>query len=183
MILSDKTLKSLIDKKEIVITPLSDNAIQPASIDCRLGDKFLVLEDTMESIRMDEPIKYREIITNEITIPPKSFILGTTMEYLELPSNLTVFIEGRSSIGRMGLFIENAGWIDPGFKGNLTLELYNANSLPIKLIAGRRICQFVFCQMDQTAEIPYGDERLKSKYQGQASTVGSLISQDTESKK
>lgn len=76
------------------------------------------------------------------------------MEYVRLPNNLTAFVEGRSSIGRMGLFIQNAGWVDPGFEGEITLELYNANQLPIRLKSGRRVCQLVFAQMDQEAFTP-----------------------------
>jgi dCTP deaminase len=176
MILSDKTLKKYIKEEIIKIDPIGPNAIQPASVDCRLGDNFLILDDTkMQVISMTQPLIYRKRVAKEITIPPKSFILGTTMEYLKIPDNIVVFIEGRSSIGRMGLFIQNAGWVDPGFEGQLTLELYNASSLPIRLTAGRRICQFVFAKMDSHALFPY-----KGKYQGQINTVGSKISEDEE---
>lgn len=179
MILSDKTLKKMLQSKEIICTPITDASIQPASIDCRLGDHFLIADDSkMQSLDLNTPIKYREIKADKIIIPPKSFILGTTMEYLELPDYLTVFIEGRSSIGRMGLFIENAGWIDPGFKGKLTLELYNANSLPIELEKGKRICQFVFCRMDFPADNAYGNHKYGGKYQGQNTTVGSRVLED-----
>ena len=106
-------------------------------------------------------------------IPPHSFLLATTMEYIKVPNGYTAFVEGRSSIGRMGLFIQNAGWVDSGFEGRITLELYNANSLPIRLDAGRRVCQLVFCKMDQQAETPY-----KGKYQGQLISVGSRIYKD-----
>lgn len=181
MILSDKTLKKLINSGELIVSPLTEQSIQPASIDCRLGNHFLIADDSnMEYISMSEPIKYREITSETITIPPKSFVLGTTIEYIELPDNLAMFIEGRSSIGRMGLFIENAGWVDPGFKGKLTLELYNANSVPIKLEAGRRICQFVFSRLDFAAEKPYGSQGHGGKYQGQSTTVGSRVSQDED---
>lgn len=178
MILSDKTLEKYLEEKIIEIEPLAENAIQPASIDCRLDSNFLLIDSTkMQIISMSEDFEYQKVEADEITIPPHSFVLGTTMEYLKIPDNISVFIEGRSSIGRMGLFIENAGWVDPGFEGQLTLELYNANSLPIRLEAGRRVCQFVFCLMDQPAKNPY-----KGKYQGQRNTVGSRISQDVESK-
>ncbi len=176
MILSDKTLKSMISTGELVVTPLKEESIQPASIDCRLGDHFLVVEhNTMDVLTLDSEIKYREIEGEFITIPPHSFLLATTQEYVELPDNLTAFVEGRSSIGRIGLFIQNAGWVDPGFKGEITLELYNANSLPIKLQRGRRVCQLVFCQMDQSAETPYN-----GKYQGQRRSVGSRVFNDLE---
>lgn len=176
MILSDKTLKGMIATGELVVNPIDEKSIQPASIDCRLGDHFLLVEDNqMDIITLDAEIKYREITSDSITIPPHSFLLATTQEYVEVPNNLTAFVEGRSSIGRIGLFIQNAGWVDPGFKGRITLELYNAGSLPIKLQAGKRICQLVFCSMDQSAENPY-----MGKYQGQKVTVGSRVFQDKD---
>lgn len=177
MILSDHTLAELIEKKELVVEPLQPESIQPASIDCHLGDHFLVVEDRqMHTIELDTEITYREIKGSEIIIP-HSFLLATTQEYIKLPDNLTAFVEGRSSIGRIGLFIENAGWVDPGFEGQITLELYNANSLPIRLQAGRRVCQLVFCKMDQKAKNPY-----RGKYQGQRNTTGSRVFQDSEVK-
>lgn len=176
MILSDKTLKSLLKSGELVVSPIDEKSIQPASIDCRLGDHFLVIEDNhMHVITLGEEIKYREIEGDSITIPPHSFILATTQEYIKMPNNLTAFVEGRSSIGRIGLFIQNAGWVDPGFEGRITLELYNASSLPIKLESGKRICQLVFCKMDSAADKPY-----EGKYQRQQRTVGSRIFQDTD---
>ncbi|HLV10031.1 MAG TPA: dCTP deaminase, partial [Halanaerobiales bacterium] len=117
-------------------------------------------------------VKYN---TEEIIIPPNSFLLATTMEYVELPEDITAFVEGRSSIGRMGLFIQNAGWVDPGFKGKITLELYNANRLPIKLFSGRRICQLVLAKLDRKAENPY-----QGKYINQKEAVGSRIYEDFE---
>ena len=176
MILSDKTLKEMIASGTLGVSPLDEESIQPASIDCRLGDDFLVVEDRqMDTISLSSEIIYRKISGPTITIPPHSFLLATTMEYVKLPNDLTAFVEGRSSIGRIGLFIQNAGWVDPGFEGQITLELYNANSLPIRLEAGRRICQLVFCRMDQAALTPY-----KGKYQGQRNATGSQVFKDTE---
>lgn len=178
MILSDKTLSEMIANQELVVDPLQPESIQPASIDCHLGDHFLIVEDRqMHTIELDQEIMYRELYGNEITIPPHSFLLATTQEYVKLPNNLTAFVEGRSSIGRIGLFIQNAGWVDPGFEGQITLELYNANSLPIRLKAGRRICQLVFCKMDHLALNPY-----RGKYQGQRKATGSKVFQDSEVK-
>ncbi len=176
MILSDKTLEKLIASGELVVYPLGEHSVQPASIDCRLGNKYLVIEDnTMDVLTLDDQIKYREIESDSINIPPHSFLLATTYEYIKLPVDVTAFVEGRSSVGRMGLFIQNAGWVDPGFEGCVTLELYNANSLPIKLQAGRRLCQLVFCKMDQASQNPYC-----GKYQGQKTTVGSKAFLDAE---
>lgn len=176
MVISDKTLKKMLASGELVIEPLSPQGVQCSSVDCRLGNKFLLVEDTnMGIITLDSKIVYREIESESIIIPPKSFVLATTQEYIKLPDNVTSFVEGRSSIGRMGLFIENAGWVDAGFEGRITLELFNANSLPIKLDAGRRVCQLVFVKMDQSAQEPYS-----GKYQGQQTTVGSRVYDDAE---
>lgn len=178
MILSDLTLKQMISSGKLGVSPLSEESIQPASIDCRLGDDFLVVEDRqMQIIDLDSEIIYRRIKGPTITIPPHSFLLATTMEFIKLPHDLTAFVEGRSSIGRIGLFIQNAGWVDPGFEGQITLELYNANSLPIRLEAGRRICQLVFCRMDQASAAPY-----HGKYQGQTNATGSQVFKDIEVK-
>ncbi len=176
MILSDATIQEMIKSQELIVKPLDEHSIQPASIDCRLGTHFLSLDDNrMDVISLRSDIIYREFEEKAVTIPPHSFLLATTMEYIELPDHVTAFVEGRSSIGRIGLFIQNAGWVDPGFKGRITLELYNANSLPIRLEAGRRICQLVFCKMDRTAQVPY-----HGKYQGQEKTVGSRIFSDAD---
>jgi dCTP deaminase len=177
MILSDVTLREKLDSGELVVEPLEDYLIQPASIDLRLGNHFLkVDENAFDIIRLDDPIKYVEMEMDEIIIPPFSFLLATTMEYVKLPQDLTAFVEGRSSIGRIGLFVENAGWVDPGFEGELTLELFNANRQPIRLVAGRRICQLVFAQMDRPASVPY-----RGKYQGQRKPMGSRIYLDNDS--
>ena len=156
--------------------PLDEHQIQPASIDLRLGSHFLkVNENRLEAIRLDAPPEYEELNQREIVIPPHSFLLATTLESIRLPDDLTAFVEGRSSIGRIGLFIQNAGWVDPGFVGTITLELYNANRLPIRLQAGRRVCQLVFARMDRAAATPY-----QGKYQHQRDATGSRIAQDRD---
>ena len=176
MILSDKTIKKLIQSQELTVEPCIDSHIQPSSIDFTLGNHFLeVNTHNTELIRLDEEVQYREIISDSIIIPPHSFLLATTQEYIKLPNHISAFVEGRSSIGRIGLFIQNAGWIDAGFEGKITLELYNANSLPIKLQRNRRICQIVFCHMDHAADQPY-----RGKYLGQDKSMGSRIFLDTE---
>jgi dCTP deaminase len=178
MILSDGALEEMLKSGQLLVEPLCADSVQPASIDCRLGNHFLEVEDRKISmIDLNTEISYREFEGPSITIPPHSFVLATTMEYVRLPDNLTAFVEGRSSIGRMGLFIQNAGWVDPGFEGQITLELYNANSLPIRLDAGRRICQLVFCTTDRPAMNPY-----RGKYQGQRRTTGSRVFKDSESR-
>ena len=104
--------------------------------------------------------------------------MATTRERVEVPDFLAAFVEGRSSIGRMGLFIQNAGWVDPGFCGQITLELYNANNLPIEIEAGRRICQIVFAKMDQPVESAYC-----GKYQNQKGAMSSRVFDDVENQR
>ena len=179
MIVSDETLRAMIAEGSIAVQPLEPYQIQPASIDLRLGRSFLKIdENTLDSLSLDTELPYVAIEKDEIVIPPHSFLLATTVEFIRLPPNVTAFVEGRSSIGRMGLFIQNAGWVDPGFEGTITLELFNANRLPIRLQAGRRICQIVFAFMDQGTRKPYA-----GKYQGQRGTVGSRVFQDRDARK
>jgi len=176
VIVSDSSLRRMLAAGEIVVEPLEDYQIQPASVDLRLSDHFLkVDENSVESITLDKPLSYIEIKREEIVIPPQTFLLAVTREFIRLPANITAFVEGRSSIGRIGLFIQNAGWVDPGFAGTITLELFNANRLPIRLSAGRRICQIVFARMDSPASRPYA-----GKYQNQREAVGSRVFQDPD---
>lgn len=176
MIVSDQSLRELLAKGVIVVEPLEEYQIQPASIDLRLGSHFLKIdENSVEAITLDDPLQYIEIKRQEIVIPPHSFLLAVTREFIRLPDNITAFVEGRSSIGRIGLFIQNAGWVDPGFEGTITLELYNANRLPIRLASGRRICQIVFARMDGSASRPYA-----GKYQHQRDAVGSRVFQERD---
>ncbi len=176
MIVSDRSLKKLLADGTIVVEPLEEQQIQPASIDLRLGGHFLkVDENSMEAIALDRELEYIEFKQEEIIIPPHSFLLAVTRETIRLPDNITAFVEGRSSIGRIGLFIQNAGWVDPGFMGTITLELYNANRLPIRLTSGRRICQIVFAFMDGPADSPY-----RGKYQNQRDAVGSRVFLDRD---
>ena len=145
MILSDKTLMKMLEEKDLVVEPIEKEQIQPASIDIRLGNTFSIVEDTSTGIiNLENEIKYKTITSDTYILLPNQFVLATTMEYFDLPDDLTAFVEGRSSLGRMGLFIQNAGWVDPGFKGEITLELYNANRCAIELKAGRRVGQLVF---------------------------------------
>ncbi len=178
MILSDKTILKMLQDKTLRIEPLSEEQIQPASVDIRLGNTFSIVDDTPSGvITLENEIKYKTITTDTFLIMPGQFVLATTMEYIELPDNLTAFVEGRSSLGRMGLFIQNAGWVDPGFKGEITLELYNANKCAIELKAGRRVGQLVFAGMDESALNPYN-----GKYQGQKGATGSRVFKDVENR-
>lgn len=178
MILSDKTIITMLKEGELKISPLDNNQIQPASVDIRLGDTFSIVEDSHTGIlTLENEIKYKTIKTDTYVILPGQFVLATTMEYIGLPNDLTAFVEGRSSLGRMGLFIQNAGWVDPGFNGEITLELYNANRCAIEIKTGRRIGQLVFAKMDNAALNPYS-----GKYQGQKGATGSKVFMDSDVK-
>ena len=176
MILSDQTLRKMLKEQTLRIDPLTPEQIQPASIDIRLGNSFRIVEDSPAGmIDMENEIRYKAITADTYILLPSRFVLATTMEYFHLPDHLTAFVEGRSSLGRMGLFIQNAGWVDPGFEGEITLELYNANRCAIVLKAGRRVGQLVFAQMDGRAAAPYC-----GKYQRQRGATGSRICLDGE---
>ncbi len=179
MILSDKTLMKMLDEHTLVVNPIEIEQIQPASIDIRIGNTYSIVEDSPSGIiHLDDEITYKRITADKYILLPGQFVLATTMEFVELPDNLTAFVEGRSSLGRLGLFIQNAGWVDPGFKGEITLELFNANRCAIELNAGRRIGQLVFAQLDDQALNPY-----RGKYQGQRGATGSKVYLDKDSLK
>ncbi|MBP1544825.1 MAG: dCTP deaminase [Oscillospiraceae bacterium] len=176
MIISDQTIRNMLAHGTLEISPLTEAQIQPASVDIRLGNTFSIVEDHPSGIiTLDSEITYKTITTDTYILLPGQFVLATTMEYISLPDDLTAFVEGRSSLGRMGLFIQNAGWVDPGFKGEITLELFNANRCAIELKAGRRVGQLVFAAMDKPALNPYN-----GKYQGQTGATGSRVFMDSE---
>jgi len=178
---------------------VDESQIQPASIDIRLSGEYKYIswepistrEWTVDvfnyilykikkrlgliNIKFNEPIRYGFIQDDAYILQPHSFILTSTKEYLIIPNNVAAFVSGRSSIGRAGLFIENAGWIDPGFEGTITLELYNATDYPIELKAGTRIGQIMYCMLDDTCKNPY-----KGKYQKQNNVTESRIHLDLE---
>lgn len=179
MILSDRTISEMLKRKTLVIEPAEAGQIQPASVDIRLGNTFIVVDDTPSGIiTMNSQIAYKTITADRYLLLPGQFVLATTMEYIELPDDLTAFVEGRSSLGRMGLFIQNAGWVDPGFHGEITLELFNANRCAIELQSGRRVGQLVFAKMDAAAQNPY-----RGKYQGQKGATGSRVFLDADAMK
>ena len=176
MILTDRGIRERFAKGDLVVAPISDEQVGPASVDLRLGRMFLTPRPTREGIfTMSEPAEYEVVEDDYFIVPTHGFVLATTMERIVLPHDLTAFVEGRSSVGRLGLFIQNAGWVDPGFEGAITLELYNANAAPMRIEAGRRICQLVIARADGPVDKPYS-----GKYQGQAVTTGSRIHMDEE---
>jgi dCTP deaminase len=173
-VLSDSTIRELIESGRIVIDPFDPAMIQPASIDIRLGKSFRVFHNhKIQSIDLAEPprdlTEHVEIDDDgEFVIHPGEFVLGRTHELVEIPDDVVCRIEGRSSIGRLGLVVHaTAGFVDPGFRGTLTLEITNFNSVPIVLRPGLSICQLSFMTLDRPAERPYGHPDLGSHYHGQ----------------
>mgnify|MGYP001111606941 CR=1 FL=1 len=174
MILSDISIKELIKKGELRIEPFEEKNIQSSSVDLRLGEDVLFYVADLIDVKQEKiPVQRVKVPEEGLIIKPKSFLLATTLEYIKLPGDITAFVEGRSSLGRLGLFIENAGWVDAGFEGQITLEFYNANSCPIKLYRGMRVCQIVLAKLDRPAEKPY-----RGKYFGQRGATASKIFMD-----
>jgi dCTP deaminase len=180
-VLSDGTIRRLVDDGRIVIKPFDASLIQPASIDLRLGDSFRVFNNHKAAaidLRQGPPEGLTEQVTaNErdgFVIHPGEFCLGRTAEWVELPDDVVARIEGKSSLGRLGLIVHaTAGFIDPGWKGTLTLELNNLTRVPIKLYPNLLIAQLSFMALDQPAQRPYGSEALGSHYQGQVAATES----------
>jgi len=162
MILSDRDIKVALSYKEIEISPMpSDNAFQPSSIDLRLGEGFLSIDGT-------------KLADKEITVRPGGFLLASTLESISLPSGIVAKLEGKSSIGRRGIFVHvTAGYVDPGWVGRLTLEIYNASSEPYILISGSTICQIRFMRLSSPVERIYGDPALGNHYQNSGGTQAS----------
>lgn len=184
MILTDQKILTEIKAGNITIKPLPTiEAIQPASIDLRLGNEYLSpihQQDTID-IRNNEP-QYQALNGDAILLPAGEFILGTTKEWVEIPSDMIARVEGRSSIGRLGIAIHiTAGYIDPSFKGNITLEIKNLSNNNIILYEGMRICSLVFEKLDGIPNRPYGS--CGNKYQGQEGVTGSLIYWDDDNDK
>ena len=174
MILSDGEIRELMESGLLEISPLEKGQIQPASVDITLGNTFAIVEDVASGIiDPTKSVSYTTFNTERFLLLPGQFVLATTREYIRLPDDLTSFVEGRSSWGRLGLFIQNAGWVDPGFEGEITLELFNANRCAIELTTGLRIGQLVFAKMGRDALNPYS-----GKYQRQKTATGSKIFMD-----
>ena len=183
MILSDKTILEKIKQKEITITPNPTmEQIQPSSIDLRLGNEFLLPHiDVPIDVKNGSP-HYEKVNCNILQLPPKSFVLGTTIEKIRLPPNLIGRVEGRSSIGRLGVAIHiTAGFIDPSFEGQITLEIANLSNSTIYLYENMRICQIVFEEIDSVPNRVYGE--AGNKYQNQEGVTGSMIYYDDDTQR
>lgn len=168
MILSDNQILEL----RSFIEPFNENNVGPASYDITLSPSYLKLVGSPVTL-LGSKAEYMEINANEYVLSPGDFVLASTNEYIEVPNNIAAKVEGRSGIGRLGLFIQNAGYIDPGFKGTITLELFNASNKHILLKKGQRIGQLVFETLTSTPNNPYAGH-----YQGQTGATGSRVYQD-----
>jgi dCTP deaminase len=174
VILSDRTIRAEIESGRIGVDPFEPSMIQPSSIDLRLDNRFLVFRShTRAVIDVKEDLtdltELVEVDTDGVFIlHPGEFVLGSTAEQVTLPDDLVGRIEGKSSLGRLGLLIHTtAGFVDAGFSGHLTLEFSNVATLPITLYPGMKIGQISFLKMDAPADQPYGSGALGSKYRGQ----------------
>ena len=180
MILSDRSLREALNAGRIIIDPLDEALIQPSSIDVRLHHLFRVFRNHTAGII--DVKKDMTSLTELVEIPedgvfmlhPGEFVLGSTLERIAVPNDLVARIEGKSSLGRLGLLIHStAGFIDAGFDGHVTLELANVASLPITLYPGMKIGQVSFMQMTTPADNPYGSGARGSKYHGQRGPTAS----------
>jgi dCTP deaminase len=174
MILSDRSIREELAAGRIEIDPLYEDCIQPSSVDLHIDRYFRVfLNHTMRVIDVKEPMEeLTELVEikeeDHFVLHPGEFVLGSTHERVKLPNDLVARLEGKSSLGRLGLLIHStAGFVDAGWDGHLTLELSNVANLPITLYPGMKIGQISFLQMTTAAETPYGSKEVGSKYQGQ----------------
>ena len=175
MVLSDTTIRSEIEAGRIVIDPFDEGLVQPSSIDVRVDARFRVFHNgRYPYIDVRQPMpdltELVEVKDGEpFILHPGEFVLGQTLERVTLPDDLVARLEGKSSLGRLGLLIHStAGYVDPGWDGYLTLELSNVANLPITFYAGMKIGQISFFRLSSPAEVPYGSRDTGSKYQGQA---------------
>lgn len=186
MVLSDRTIKEELARGHIVIRPLDQADIQPASVDVHLDNKIRVFRAWQYPYVIDLRMPLdglTELVTIErethFSLQPGQFVLASTVEYVEVPDDIMARLEGKSSLGRVGLMIHaTAGYVDPGWKGRLTLELSNASTLPILLYPGMKISQISFHRLTTPADRPYGSQGLKSKYQGQVEPTATRAHQD-----
>ena len=179
-VLSDGTIRRLVAEGRVRIDPWDESMVQPASIDLRLGSSFRVFHNhRISAIDLADPPKnLTELVeigdADSFVIHPGEFVLGSAQEHVELPNDIVARIEGKSSLGRLGLIVHaTAGFVDPGFKGTLTLEITNLTRVPIILWPGKPIAQLSFMTLDRPAERPYGHPELGSHYADQVEATES----------
>jgi dCTP deaminase len=187
VVLSDRTIKAELEAGRIVIDPYDPGLVQPSSIDVRVDRKFRVFHNARYpyiDVRtpMEGLTELVEVSEDEpFILHPGEFVLGQTLEAISLPDDIVARLEGKSSLGRLGLLIHStAGFVDPSFEGNLTLELSNVANLPITIYHGMPIGQISFMRMDGPVETPYGAQEAGSKYQGQAEPTPSRFYRNFE---
>ena len=174
MLLSDRDLLTEIDNQRVAIEPFDVEMVQPSSIDIRLDRMFRVFENHRYP-HIDPSIEQADLTRliepegdDPFILHPGEFVLGSTLEVVSLPDDIAGRLEGKSSLGRLGLLTHStAGFIDPGFSGHVTLELSNVATLPIKLFPGMKIGQLCWFRLSSPADHPYGSEKYGSRYQGQ----------------
>jgi len=184
-VLADRDIRRELETGRVRIEPYDPVDLQPSSVDLHLDRSFRVFRNNRYAyidVRQPQP-DLTELLSigddEPFILHPGEFVLGQTVEWVELPDDLVARLEGKSSLGRLGLLIHStAGYVDPGWKGNLTLELSNVASLPIALYRGMRIGQISFFRMSSPVERPYGSEGLGSKYQGQREPTASAYHRD-----
>ena len=174
MLLSDRDIKEQISAKRVAIEPFDPAMIQPYSVDVRLDRFFRVFENHKyseidPSVEQPELTRELEVAADEhFILHPGEFVLASTYEVITLPDDIAGRLEGKSSLGRLGLLTHStAGFIDPGFSGHITLELSNVANLPVKLFPGMKIGQLCLIKLSSPAEHPYGSALYGSRYQGQ----------------
>jgi dCTP deaminase len=184
-VLADRDIRAELEAGRIRIEPYDPVDLQPSSVDLHLDRSFRVFRNNRYAFidpREAQPdlTELLEVRDDEpFVLHPGEFVLGQTVEWVELPDDLVARLEGKSSLGRLGLLIHStAGYVDPGWKGTLTLELSNVANLPIALYAGMRIGQISFFRMSSPVERPYGSSELGSKYQGQSEPTASAFHRD-----
>jgi dCTP deaminase len=178
--MSDRDIRAQIEAGNIGLEPLDMGLLQPSSFDVRL-DRFFRLFDNHKyayidpAEEMSELTRFVEVAADEAFIlHPGEFVLGSTYEFVSLPDNIAARLEGKSSLGRLGLLTHStAGFVDPGFNGHVTLELANVSNLPIKLWPGMKVGQLCFFQLSSPSETPYGSAKYNSRYQGQRGPTAS----------
>jgi dCTP deaminase len=189
-VLSDRDIRAALDGGEIAIRPYDTADLQPSSVDLHLDRSFRVFRNNRYpyiDVRAPQP-DLTELLTvaddEPFVLHPGEFVLGQTLEWVELPNDLVARLEGKSSLGRLGLLIHStAGYVDPGWKGNLTLELSNVANLPIALYFGMKIGQISFFKMSSPVDRPYGSPGLGSKYQGQSEPTASAFHRDANGRR
>lgn len=180
MILSDRDIERAIKEKRIVIKPFDGRCVQPSTYDLHLLGEVLVFDNYTVSeidVRSRVDVSRRVKISKDgFVLHPREFILGSTREWFKIPADICAKLEGKSSLGRLGLIIHaTAGYIDPGFEGQLTFEISNISRVPIRMYAGMEIGQICFLKMSGPAKNLYGSKKLRSKYQGQTGPTASRV--------